>query len=59
MTGVGAGLVVALASALALNWGFWVQHDVASALPRLSVRRPLRSLRLLFAHRRWLAGWSA
>jgi hypothetical protein len=59
VTGLGAGLVVALASALALNWGFWVQHGVASALPRLSVSAPVRSLRLLFAHRRWLAGWSA
>jgi hypothetical protein len=59
VTVLGAGMVVALASALAINWGFWAQHGVASALPRLSVRRPFRSLRLLFAHRRWLAGWSA
>src|SRR5262245_59954006 len=54
-----AGLLVALASALALNWGFWVRHGAASSLPKLSLRQPLWSLRLLFAHRRWLAGWSA
>jgi len=52
------GLVAALGSALALNWGYWVQHSAASGLPPLSLRRPVRSLRLLFAHRRWLVGFS-
>jgi hypothetical protein len=51
------GLLLALGSALALNWGFFVQHGAAGGLPPLSVRRPLYSLRLLFAHRRWLAGF--
>ena len=47
----------ALGSALALNWGFFVQHGAAGSLPPLTVRRPLHSLRLLFANRRWLAGF--
>ena len=54
---LGAGLALALASAGALNWGFFVQHGAASALPRLSLRRPLHSLATLFAHRRWLVGF--
>jgi hypothetical protein len=33
------------------------QHDAAAALPRLSVRRPLVSLRLLLANRRWMVGF--
>jgi len=52
-----AGLGLALASAGALNWGFFAQHGAASALPPLSLRRPLASLRLLFGARRWLAGF--
>ena len=51
------GFVAALGSALALNWGYWAQHGAASALPPLSLRRPLRSLRLLFAQPRWTIGF--
>ena len=51
------GLLAALASALALNWGYWAQHGAASAMPPLSLRRPIASLRLLFSHRRWTAGF--
>jgi hypothetical protein len=51
------GLMLALASAAALNWGYFVQHGVASALPPLTLRRPLASLRLLFGNLRWLAGF--
>jgi hypothetical protein len=54
---VAAGLVLALGSAAALNWGFFTQHGAASSLPPLSVRRPLHSLGLLFSNR-WLAGLS-
>jgi hypothetical protein len=56
---VAAGLLLALLSAAALNWGFFVQHGAASSLPPLSLRRPLRSLRLLFRDLRWLAGFGA
>jgi hypothetical protein len=52
-----AGLLLAIASACALNWGFFVQHRVAATLPPLSVRRPLRSLRALFTSGRWLLGY--
>lgn len=51
------GLVLALGSAAALNWGYLAQHGVASTLPPLSMRRPFRSLRALFSSRRWLAGF--
>lgn len=50
-------LLLALASAGALNWGFYRQHEQASALPPLSVRHPLRSLRSLFGNVRWLVGF--
>ena len=52
------GLALALVSAAALNWGYFVQHGVAASLPPLSLRRPLGSLRLLFGHLRWLVGFS-
>ena len=52
------GLALALVSAAALNWGYFVQHGVAASLPPLSLRRPLVSLRLLFGHLRWLVGFS-
>jgi hypothetical protein len=51
------GLGLALASAVALNWGYFAQHGVAATLPPLSPRRPVRSLRLLFGARRWLVGF--
>ena len=51
------GLVLALASAGALNWGYYAQHGAAAALPPLSLRHPLRSLASLFGNRRWLAGF--
>ena len=53
-----AGLGLALLSAACLNWGFLRQHDTVSALPALSVRRPIASLRLLFANPRWLVGFT-
>ena len=52
-----AAFVLAAGSALALNWAYFTQHQQASRLPPLSVRRPLRSLLLLFSNRRWLAGF--
>jgi hypothetical protein len=51
------GLLAALASAAALNWGYFAQHGAASALPPLSLRRPLRSLATLFRNRRWFVGF--
>ncbi|MGH3003699.1 MAG: hypothetical protein ACRDM1_13725, partial [Gaiellaceae bacterium] len=50
------GLVLALLSAVALNWGWVAQHAAVGGLPALQVRRPLRSLRALFTNREWLLG---
>jgi uncharacterized membrane protein len=54
-----AGLVLALAAALALNVGFFVQHGAANAMLSLSPRHPLRSLRLLATNRQWMLGYAA
>jgi hypothetical protein len=54
---IAAGLALALSSACALNWSYFVQHGAASGLPPLSVRKPLRSLALLFGNRRWVVGF--
>src|SRR3974377_686837 len=48
------GLILALVSAAAFNWSWVAQHTITSRLPPLSVRHPVRSLLLLFGHRRWL-----
>lgn len=52
------GLLLALASTLALNWGWVEQHHAAAALPPLSLRRPLHSLALLFRSRTWVVGFA-
>lgn len=52
-----AGLVLALGSAVALNWGYFVQHGAAAALPPLTLRHPWRSLAALFGNKRWLIGF--
>ncbi len=54
---IAAGLLLALGSAVALNWGWVAQHTAASELPKLAVRHPLASLRLLFRDLRWLVGF--
>jgi hypothetical protein len=54
---IAAGLGLALLSAGALNWSYFVQHGAASALPPLMLRKPLRSLATLFRDRRWLVGF--
>jgi hypothetical protein len=51
-------LVVTLISAVAINWGYLIEHGAASGLPPLSVRRPLLTVRLLLASRRWLSGFA-
>jgi hypothetical protein len=52
-------LIITLASALALNWGYVREHEAANTLPPLSIRRPLRTAALLLASRRWLVGFAA
>jgi len=56
---IAGGLLLAVASAVAINGGYALQHDRASRLPPLSVRRPLHSLWALARERRWLAGFLA
>jgi hypothetical protein len=54
-------LVLTLASACALNWGYLREHGAASKLPPLRVRRPIASLRLLLGDSAWVIGflWEA
>lgn len=52
-----AGLCLALGSAAALNWSYLVQHGAAAAMPPLSLRHPLRSLRALFGDLTWFVGF--
>ena len=54
---VAGGLLLAVASAAALNWGWVAQHAATGELPVLSLRRPVHSLRLLFGDLRWLTGF--
>ena len=54
-----AGLVLATASSLAIGGGYALQQMTASRLPRLSFRRPVRSLALLFRSGRWTVGFLA
>ena len=53
-----AALIVTLVSACALNVGYLIEHSVASQLPPLSVRHPIRAVRCLLAQPRWLAGFA-
>jgi drug/metabolite transporter (DMT)-like permease len=53
---IALALVLTIVSACGLNLGYLLQHDVASSLPPLSLRRPIASLRSLLVERRWLIG---
>jgi hypothetical protein len=55
-TAVAIGLEI-VATTLA-NLAYLREHDAAAALPCLSMRRPLRSLRLLLGNRSWLLGFA-
>jgi hypothetical protein len=52
------GLGLTLVSAVAINWGYLLEHRAASMLPSFSARRPVRTLRLLLGSRGWLLGFS-
>jgi drug/metabolite transporter (DMT)-like permease len=49
-----AGLFLAFVTAAAFNWSWVAQHTITSRLPRLTLRHPWRSGRLLFGDPRWL-----
>ena len=52
-------LGLALVSACLVNWGYVTEHAAATALPPLSARSPLRSVRPLLGSRQWLTGFGA
>jgi hypothetical protein len=52
------GLVLAAISTTLTNVAYSREHDAAAALPALSLRRPLQSLRLLLGDRSWLVGFA-
>lgn len=52
------GLALALAAALALNVGYFVQHGATNAMLSLSPRRPFHSARLLASSRQWMIGYA-
>jgi drug/metabolite transporter (DMT)-like permease len=51
-------ILLTFVSAIAINWAWIREHDAASALPPLSVRRPRESLRILLTNRSWLTGFA-
>ena len=53
-----AGLVLALLSAVAINWAYTIEHDAAVELPPLSVKHPVATARVLVSSRPWLVGLS-
>jgi drug/metabolite transporter (DMT)-like permease len=53
---IALALGLTIVSACALNLGYLLQHEVASSLPPLSLRRPIASVRSLLVERRWLLG---
>jgi hypothetical protein len=55
---IAAGLALAVASTVAINAGYALQHGAAALLPPLSVRRPLASLASLARTRRWIVGFA-
>ena len=54
---VAGGILLALGSAATLNWGYFVQHAAATAMPPLVLRHPLRSLGVLLRDVRWMVGF--
>jgi drug/metabolite transporter (DMT)-like permease len=58
MTRLSVGLMLAFASAIAVNWAYSREHDAAATMPRFSPRRPLQFISLLLGDRRWLTGFA-
>lgn len=54
---IAIALVFALASTCLANLAYMREHDAAAALPRLSVRRPVASVRMLLQDRGWMVGF--
>ena len=56
--GVVVGLVLALGSTVLISLSYLREHDAAAGLPPLTLRHPLRSVRLLLRSRAWLRGFA-
>jgi len=54
---LGFAILLTFASAVLINWAWLREHDAVSTLPRLSVRRPRESLKILLTDRAWLTGF--
>lgn len=52
------GLVLALVSAVLVNWAYSREHDAAAEMPRFSLRQPAQFVRLLFADRFWVRAFA-
>src|SRR5580704_598987 len=53
------GLVLALVSAVTVNWAYSREHDAAAAMPPFSPRRPRQFVATLLSDRGWLVGFGA
>ena len=51
-------ILLTVVSAIAVNWAYVREHDAAASLPALSLRRPLRSARILIRDRAWLTAFA-
>lgn len=56
--GTSIALLLAAVSTTLINLAFLREHNAVASLPPLSPRHPVRSMRLLLASRRWLAGFA-
>ena len=56
MSGVAAGLALALAASVALNTAYLLQHQGAVQAPAITPLRPIATLRSLLVSRVWLLG---
>src|SRR4029450_4813745 len=54
---MGFAILLPFGSAVLINWAWIREHDAASALPPLSVRRPREALKMLLTDRAWLTGF--
>jgi len=54
--GMALGLLLALAAAFLFNLSYMLQHGALDGTPELTLKRPLRTVRVLFANGKWLAG---
>ena len=54
---IALALLITLVSACLLNLGYLLEHSVASSVPPLSLRHPVKSVGSLLGNRRWLMGF--